>query len=783
MLRPGSNQRGSVVLVALCFVAVLGIALVGYITVSNQAMRLSNRSSMNGMSGQFAEMGLEQSLLAFNTNDWSSWTLSGTTATRTLSFASTKYGSSGVTGTIKLRVDNYNAFNLPSNWSSATSYNVNDLVNYSGTWYRCLGPNSNKTPSSATVYWIPEQVAINSEWSMKTNYADENLVVDGGRWYRCQSPHLSSISNRPPNPNWIYVPNLYENNTYSGINESILNYTNKAWYRYSYGWDTTPPISWRWRYSPPQTYAVGDSVFYNKVWYVCKTAHTSSSSFDSSKWTSGTVATTTAGASATWTWSAANAYKLNDVVYRSGSWYRCILAHTGQQPPNATYWSTAPLFSYDWRAKNTYAANSIVNYGGVWYRNTSSTTNQPPVSPWSSAATSSWSSATAYSINAYVSYGGVWYRCVAANTGKSPNNATYWTALGAPVIYAEGTATRADGTTTKTQLRALIAPAPLFPNAAAATDILTLSAGGTIDSYDSGFGSSGSDSYTYNQTTTPFSVGSPNIGYVAVLAGGNTSGTAVTVTTATVMGYVAAPSSASSPYAPLTSFGGSAIVKGSAATPSPKADVSRLSRNPYIPQFDTQNVWDGALLPDPTTWSGSSLVIGTPGAVTPAHYYYDDNLDLNGDTLTIVGPVVLDIQGQLRTRGRNGRIVITPTGSAEIHFSGRLRIQKATGSGIDNQTLDPKKLILIGSNSGTNHLYQTTAFDFYGVIYLPNAGLTIDNGPQFYGALSAKTLTFSDDANLHYDTSLRSATFSGVDSAYIISQWAEITNQKELVPF
>jgi hypothetical protein len=37
-------------------------------------------------------------------------------------------------------------------------------------------------------------------------------------------------------------------------------------------------------------------------------------------------------------WSGATAYVINDVVSSGGRWYRCILGHTNQVPPNVTYW-------------------------------------------------------------------------------------------------------------------------------------------------------------------------------------------------------------------------------------------------------------------------------------------------------------------------------------------------------------------------------------------------------------------------------------------------------------
>lgn len=39
------------------------------------------------------------------------------------------------------------------------------------------------------------------------------------------------------------------------------------------------------------------------------------------------------------TWLSAQAYQVGDCVSRSGVIYRCILDHTNQAPPNATYWT------------------------------------------------------------------------------------------------------------------------------------------------------------------------------------------------------------------------------------------------------------------------------------------------------------------------------------------------------------------------------------------------------------------------------------------------------------
>jgi len=802
--------RGSVTLVALCFVAVLGIGLASYLAVTNQSMMLSNRSYVTGVSEQLAETGLEQALWSFNQNDWSSWTISGTTAKRTITFPSTKYGSSGLTTSINLRVDNYNAYNLSATWSSTTTYRINDLVGYNGSpyiWYRSVqNGNLNKNPSTQTdlAWWVPAPVPW--VWSSNITYSQYDVVNYSGIWYR-YSNAASSSGNLPTNTTyWTSIPTLslsWNNATAYAVNAFV--YSSGVWYRCTTAhtghappnaayWNpgsAAPYISWEWRSGI--SYLFNDLVYNSSggmagvgTWYRCTADHTSAGSGANgpppagSNWEN-------ALSGPMWAWSSSYSYNLGDVVYSGSSWYRCILAHTNQGPPNATYWSTAPLKSNAWDSGKQYNQYDTVSYNGVWYLSIlNNNTNQNPVTAttyWVDPTNVSyqWNAATAYTTSSYVSYGGVWYDCISANTNITPNNATYWTALGAPVIYAEGTATLPNGSATiKTQLRARVAQAPLFPNAAAATTSLTLGAGGTVDSYDS----------------TAGVYGGSNIGYSAVLAASGTTSPAVTVTSTTVKGYVAAPSASTTPYAPIWTYGGAAVLTGTASGIG--VDLTRVSRSPYIPQFDTlpsgglTAAFAASNFPKGTALTLSATTnLGTPGATTPSRYYYSGNLTLSGSSTTIIninGPVILYINGDLTMDSGtpNGKININSTGSAEIHIAGRLTVNIGS-DGINNITQDPKKLILICDTSASSvQNYSDGTSPVYGVIYMPNttnsSGLSLDTSTtiQIYGAISAKKITYSGvDANLHYDTSLRYATFGGVEQPCIITEWRELTDPAE----
>ncbi len=309
-----------------------------------------------------------------------------------------------------------------------------------------------------------------------------------------------------------------------------------------------------------------------------------------------------------------------------------------------------------------------------------------------------------------------------------------------------------------------------------------------VDSYDGSVANATTTqgtytTYAYGQTTSPFSTApNSNVGYSAVLAATGTSSPTVTVTNPTVQGYVARSfgihfalcSSRLIRYLCHSKERYQSQLSKSGSSP---ASVAVLTFHSLIfkPWFNTQTL--------PSTLP-TTLNIGTPGAPTPSAYYYGGNLMLSsGQTLNINGPVILYIDGYLRTN--TGTLVINSTGSAEIYFTSTLRTYVGSG-GFLNRTQDPKKLFLFGDTSSSSSVYfAATANPFYGVIYMPNTtaslGLDVRTGVTLYGALSAKKITFSSEATLHYDTSLRYATFGGIDQPYAITEWRELTDPTERV--
>jgi hypothetical protein len=100
-----SSERGSALLMALCFAAVLAIALSSYLTLCYRSLQMSTRSMNSSHSAELAEVGLEDALWALNKNDWTDWSFSGTTATKTTSGFTF---DNGATGSVTTTLTNYN---------------------------------------------------------------------------------------------------------------------------------------------------------------------------------------------------------------------------------------------------------------------------------------------------------------------------------------------------------------------------------------------------------------------------------------------------------------------------------------------------------------------------------------------------------------------------------------------------------------------------------------------------------------------------------------------------
>ena len=328
-----------------------------------------------------------------------------------------------------------------------------------------------------------------------------------------------------------------------------------------------------------------------------------------------------------------------------------------------------------------------------------------------------------------------------------------------PTITAHGICQMPDGITIDKELKIQAQPAALFtgPVGGYSSTSFTINWTDTIDSYNTSLGVD----YSAQTPTDQAIVSAPN----------------VSVNAANLLGYVATRGSA-----PVYTTRGT--VKGLHTSSGVDRDASRVFTNA------SQNLFD--VLPDDklpgenggTLSSGSSdLKSDPPENPNPPLVRYMVLGDLTlalGATLTIEEPVIIVVSGNLSIRDY-GSIVIKGAGRAQIIVAGSIDIQ---GGGIDNQTKIPSRLAVFRRSSpGGNSAYFNvdgstysarlqTSTPFYGVIYDPYGSLIVYGTSAVYGSLVANVVTVGyGNGAIHYDLSLRHATFSALNTSYDIAQW------------
>ncbi|PAW68794.1 MAG: hypothetical protein B9S34_01090 [Opitutia bacterium Tous-C1TDCM] len=317
-------------------------------------------------------------------------------------------------------------------------------------------------------------------------------------------------------------------------------------------------------------------------------------------------------------------------------------------------------------------------------------------------------------------------------------------------VTVTGTVTQADGKVLNRTLTSESVKAPLFVNAVAATTgRVRFRSGGSVDSYDSSLGA-------YDAPGFP-------PGFSAVISSASSgSNVPIQLTNAQIKGYV------SSYWESGPSFSTSARLIGPATSPTIKIDSSRISTSPYQPIFEE-------VLPtgSGTTLPSGTATIGTAGATVPTLYYASE-IDLdNSRTLTVDGPVVIRVYGDVFI-SEGARIRVTANGSLRLHFGGDLGIG---GFGIQNDTRVPRNVILISTFNPYESFSISTGAAFYGVIYTPNSSLSISSSLAFYGAIVARSVNMSASPAIHYDLALSKVHFDGLEVPYSVSSWRETTAQ------
>jgi hypothetical protein len=297
-------------------------------------------------------------------------------------------------------------------WTTSTTYKLNDLVKYGGTVYICNDPHT----SAATAVlgleanqsdWdiFAEGFDWKSDWSVSTRYKVNDLVKYGGYTYVCNTAHTSAATTT--------LGLEADQAKWDDFNQGL---------EYKGSWSGSSVI-----------YKLNDVVKQGAGLWIATQTHTSTADF-------------TTDAAAYWsqfvegiefenTWDSGTTYQQGDVVRYGGNQYIAKTNHNNQTPSTSTanwdLFQEGFAFTSDWSAVTSYRIGNVVRLRGYTYLATADSTNQEPpnASFWQRlnagiAWQGEWIDDVLYKLGDAVRFGSNAYICVLAHRSEGDDGST-----------------------------------------------------------------------------------------------------------------------------------------------------------------------------------------------------------------------------------------------------------------------------------------------------------------------------------------------------------------------
>jgi hypothetical protein len=148
---------------------------------------------------------------------------------------------------------------------------------------------------------------------------------------------------------------------------------------------------------------------------------------------------------------------------------------------------------------------------------------------------------------------------------------------------------------------------------------------------------------------------------------------------------------------------------------------------------------------------------------------YDDISISNNGTLSINGDLTLYITGDIELKN-NAEIEIKNNSSLKLYFDGDIEAKNA--SGFNNKTEIPANLKIFGT--GTNQdIDIKNSSDLYGVVYAPNAEMTVHNKVDAYGSFIVEDFELKNGGEVYYDKALRQVSIDDELIRFTVTRWEE----------
>tara|TARA_B110000483_G_scaffold243544_1_gene334031 strand:+ start:16 stop:5874 length:5859 start_codon:yes stop_codon:yes gene_type:complete len=230
-----------------------------------------------------------------------------------------------------------NGLSFIGDWTTATDYNLGDIVTYNGSLWVCT-INHNAANFAADISnWtaFTQTTSYVGSWQSATDYAPGAVVSYNGNAYKCITANTSSSKLEDNIDDW----ELYRQGTY-----------------------------WKGEFLEGTEYRINDFVKYGGTVFRCTETHTSSTALDDTKFI-----TEIFGSEFDGTWSNETYYNVGDIVRHEGFMYYAVTNNNNSKPytdsANTNWILLARNINFvgSWAVDGLYKTGDVVLRGGNLY--------------------------------------------------------------------------------------------------------------------------------------------------------------------------------------------------------------------------------------------------------------------------------------------------------------------------------------------------------------------------------------------------------------------------------
>jgi hypothetical protein len=169
---------------------------------------------------------------------------------------------------------------------------------------------------------------------------------------------------------------------------------------------------------------------------------------------------------------------------------------------------------------------------------------------------------------------------------------------------------------------------------------------------------------------------------------------------------------------------------------------------------------------------GGTMTIG-PGGDFPATGRFSGITLRQGATLEVDGDCTLYITGDIRM-GQNSEIIIDDdnAGKLTIYVDGDWVADNS--SSVTNESEKASSFKLYATGPVGQKIDMKAKSEFYGVIYAPDADLTMYSGGSIYGSFVANNFELKNPASFLYDVSLKTVSVFEEGARFVVNRWREL---------